>query len=421
MSHEALFLAGLGAVVFLAGVLLARLLGKTKAAFPAMALGAIAILNAFVLPLGAEDERWMTDFAAAKARASAEGKPMLVDAWARWCASCLELGKITFKDEAVMARLDAFVLVKVDMDAEANEALWEDFEIPGLPWVGFFDAAGKLQGKHTLNAYEAPEVFLARLDRVEGKGGVATTGSGDDGSIASRVASSGWLLTLLLIFVAGFGVSLTPCVYPLIPITMTVIGTRKTAGFGQRLALSLTFVGGLAVTYTSMGLIAGLTGAGLGTAMQSPYVTGSLGLLFALMALSYLDLFTLQLPGGLQDRLSSAGGAGFFGALVMGLVSGLIAAPCAGPVTVAVLAYIAETRDPLIGVALMLAFSLGLGLIFVVIGTSTELTKRLPRSGPWMDVLKLGFAVILFALGFYYVGLAFPAINAPFEWLAHLI
>ncbi len=417
MSHEALFLLGLGVFVFLVGAVLARLLGRAKAAFPVMAIGAVAILNAFVLPLEAEDERWMTDLSAAKALAKAEGKPMLVDAWARWCASCLELGKITFKDEAVLERLDAFVLVKVDMDDEANEALWEDYEIPGLPWVGFFDARGELQPKQTLNAYETPEAFLARIDRVEGKG----AGAKDDDSIASRVASSGWILTLLLIFVAGFGVSLTPCVYPLIPITMTVIGTRSSAGFGQRLALSLTFVGGLAVTYTAMGLVAGLTGAGLGTAMQSPYVTGSLGLLFALMALSYLDLFTLQLPGGLQDRLSSAGGAGFLGALVMGLVSGLIAAPCAGPVTVAILAYIAETRDPLIGVALMLAFSLGLGLIFVVIGTSTELTKRLPRSGPWMDVLKLGFAVILFALGFYYIGLAFPVINAPFEWVAQLI
>ena len=418
MSHEALLLLGLGAFVFFAGAVLARLLGKAKAAFPVMAIGAIAILNAFVLPLEAEDERWMTDLAAAKAKAKAEGKPMLVDAWARWCASCLELGKITFKNEAVLARLDAFVLVKVDMDADANEALWEDFEIPGLPWVGFFDEKGALQGKHTLNAYETPEVFLGRLDRVQGK---ASGAVGDDGSIASHVASSGWLLTLLLVFVAGFGVSLTPCVYPLIPITMTVIGTRTSAGFGQRLALSLTFVAGLAVTYTAMGLIAGLTGAGLGTAMQSPIVTGSLGLLFALMALSYLDLFTLQLPGGLQDRLSSAGGAGFVGASVMGLVSGLIAAPCAGPVTVAILAYIAETRDPVIGVALMLAFSMGLGLIFVVIGTSTELTKRLPRSGPWMDTLKLGFAVILFALGFYYIGLAFPIVNAPFEWVARLI
>jgi thiol:disulfide interchange protein len=420
MSHEALFLLGLGVFVFLAGVVLARLIGKAKAAFPVMAIGAIAILNAFVLPLEAEDDRWMTDLAAAQAKAKAEGKPMLVDAWARWCASCLELGKITFKDEAVLERLDAFVLVKVDMDAEANEALWEDFEIPGLPWVGFFDASGKLQPKHTLNAYETPEVFLARLDRVQGKGG-AELGKQLDSSIASRVASSGWLLTLLLIFVAGFGVSLTPCVYPLIPITMTVIGTRASAGFGQRLALSLTFVAGLAVTYTAMGLVAGLTGAGLGTAMQSPYVTGSLGILFALMALSYLDIFTLQLPGGLQDRLSGAGGSGFVGALVMGLVAGLIAAPCAGPVTVAILAYIAETRDPLIGVALMLAFSMGLGLIFVVIGTSTELTKRLPKSGPWMDILKLGFAVVLFALGFYYVSLAFPVINTPFEWAARLI
>ena len=145
-----------------------------------------------------------------------------------------------------------------------------------------------------------------------------------------------------------------------------------------------------------------------------------MGLLVAAMALSYLDLVTLQLPGSLQDRLSGVGGAGFAGALVLGLVSGLVAAPCAGPVTLAILAHIAKTRDPVMGAGLMLAFSLGLGLIFVVIGASTEMTKRLPRGGAWMDVLKLGFAVVLFALGVYYLGLAIPALNAPFEWAARL-
>jgi thiol:disulfide interchange protein DsbD len=282
--------------------------------------------------------------------------------------------------------------------------------------VGFLGVDGQLQKAHTLTGFESPAEFLARLDRVEGKAAVAPV----DESLAARMARSGLLLTLLFVFVAGLGVSLTPCVYPLIPITMSVIGTRRTSGMGQRLALSFTFVGGLALMYTALGLVAGLTGASLGAAMQNPWVTGAVGVLFAAMALSYLDVFTLQLPGGLQDRLSGVGGAGFAGALILGLVSGLVAAPCAGPVTLAILAHIAKTRDPVLGVGLMLAFSLGLGLIFVVIGTSTEVTRRLPKGGAWMDVLKLVFAVVLFTLGAYYLGLAIPALNAPFEWAARL-
>lgn len=409
-----MFLVLVGAAVLLVGVVLARLIRRPVLLFPLLAVGALALLDGVVLPLDAE-KGWLTSLEQARVQATRQGKPLVVDAWARWCAACLELGRITFPDDAVHARLEEFVRVKVDMDAPENQKLWDTYEIPGLPWVAFFGPDGTLKKEHTLGGFEEPPAFAARLDRVLGRAADAAPG---EVSLAARMASSGLLLTLLFVFVAGVGVSLTPCVYPLIPITMSVIGARKTSGLGQRLALSFTFVGGLALMYTGMGLVAGLTGAGLGTAMQNPWVTGAIGTLFAAMALSYLGLFTLQLPGGLQDRLSGAGGAGYAGALVLGLVSGLVAAPCAGPVTLAILAHIAKTRDPAIGVGLMLAFSLGLGLIFVVIGASTEVTRKLPRSGPWMDVLKLVFAVVLFALGCYYLGLAIPALNAPFEWVA---
>jgi thiol:disulfide interchange protein len=410
-----MFLILVGGVLLAVGVVLARVTRRPKALFPLLALGALAVLDGVVLPLD-EDPGWLTSLDQARAEAKATGKPLVVDCWARWCAACLELGKITFRDGDVRARLDGFVRVKLDMDAPENQKVWDDLGIAGLPFVGFLTPDGVLQKDHTLTGFEEPADFLSRLDRVQGK---AASGGGAE-SLAARMARSGLLLTLLFVFVAGVGVSLTPCVYPLIPITMSVIGTRRTSGLGQRLALSLTFVGGLALTYTALGLVAGLTGASLGAAMQNPWVTGAVGLLFAAMALSYLDLFTLQLPGGLQDRLSGVGSAGFVGALVLGLVSGLVAAPCAGPVTLAILAHIAKTREPVLGVGLMLAFSLGLGLIFVVIGTSTEVTRRLPRGGAWMDVLKLVFAVVLFGLGFYYLGLAIPALNAPFEWLARL-
>lgn len=407
------FLVLVGAALLAVGVVAARLTRRPKALFPLLALGAVALLDGIVLPLD-EDAGWLTRFPEARAEAARQGKPLVVDGWARWCAACLELGKITFRDEAVQARFEGFVRVKLDMDAPENQKLWDEYGIQGLPWVAFFGPDGQLRKEHTLGGFEEPPEFAARLDRVLGR---AASAPGSE-SLAERMARSGLLLTLLFVFVAGVGVSLTPCVYPLIPITMSVIGTRKTSGLGQRLALSFTFVGGLAVMYTGLGLVAGLTGAGLGTAMQNPWVTGAVGLLFAAMALSYLDLFTLQLPGGVQDRLAGAGGAGFAGALVLGLVSGLVAAPCAGPVTLAILAHIAKTRDPVLGVSLMLAFSLGLGLIFVIIGASTEVTRKLPKSGAWMDVLKLVFAVVLFALAFYYLGLAIPALNAPFEGLA---
>jgi thiol:disulfide interchange protein len=407
-----LLLIGIGAALAVGGVLAWRLSHHAWLGLPLLVLGGWAWVNAATLP--ADDSDWLTDFGQAQDLAKQQGKPLLVDGWAKWCTACLELSKVTFKDPAVRKRLESFVRVKLDMDQPANQPLWDQYSIPGLPWVAFFAPDGTYQAQHLLNSFEEPQAFATRLDRALGK----AAGAAEREDIAGRLARSGLLLTLLFVFLAGIGVSFTPCVYPIIPITLSVIGARATSGLRHRLALALTFVGGLAVTYTTLGLVAGFTGAGLGTAMQNPLVTGGIALLFMAMGLSYLDLFTLEMPLALQDRLSGKGGAGFAGALVTGLVSGLVAAPCAGPVTVAILAYIASTRDPALGLALMLAFSLGLGLLFVVLGTSTELTRRLPRGGSWMDGLKRVFAVVLVVVGLYYAGLALPLINAPWHWLA---
>ena len=153
--------------------------------------------------------------------------------------------------------------------------------------------------------------------------------------------SQGSLLAFGVAFVGGVATSLTPCVYPLIPITVSIFGARKAGSRGEAMRLSGLYVLGIAAMYSALGVGAALTGAAFGSVMQNPWVIGFVALVLAAMAASMFGAFELQLPASWQGRLNAVGGAGRAGAFAMGLVSGIIAAPCTGPVLTAALAFVA--------------------------------------------------------------------------------
>jgi len=237
-------------------------------------------------------------------------------------------------------------------------------------------------------------------------------------SLGSVTLGGFW--TVPLLFLAGVLTSLTPCVYPLIPITVSIFGARGASSRGRAAALSATYVGGIATMYSLLGVGAALSGRAFGTFMGNPWVAGGFALVMVAFALSMFGLFEIQLPAGLQQRLSGVSGAGFGSAFAMGLVAGVVAAPCTGPVLGAVLTWIASTRNAWAGFGLMFDYALGMGLLFFVLGT---FSVRLPRSGAWMEAVKtvLGVALLLVACTFVRPLLPrAPEVGAPAQSLAAL-
>jgi len=219
------------------------------------------------------------------------------------------------------------------------------------------------------------------------------------------VAPTGLFWVFLGVFAAGLGASLTPCVYPMIPITMAIIGA-KGGGKARGFMLSLSLVLGMAVTYTTLGVVAARTGAIAGALAQSPKFLIPVSVLFALFALSLFGVFEISLPQSLQARLQGSGGRkGLGGAFLMGLVLGPLSAPCVGPVIGTVLVAIGQDGRVLLGAAELFVFALGMGVLFMAVGV---FSAALPRSGNWLVKLKQGMGIVVLGFAAWNVRLVVP-------------
>jgi thiol:disulfide interchange protein DsbD len=218
-----------------------------------------------------------------------------------------------------------------------------------------------------------------------------------------NLLSQGYLFAFVTVFVGGFLTSLTPCVYPLISITVSLFGARdQQVTRGRAILLASSYVAGIAVTYTSLGVGFALTGRalGFGTFMTNPWVIVPLAIVFIAMAASMFGAFELNLPPSLATRLSAVGGKGFGGAFLMGLVGGIIAAPCTGPVLASVLAYVATTRSVALGGGLLFTYAMGMGVLFF---TVAAFASALPKSGAWMESVKSVFGVVMVVAALYFL------------------
>lgn len=224
-------------------------------------------------------------------------------------------------------------------------------------------------------------------------------------SMIEQQISKNLLWAFVLIFVFGFLTSLTPCVYPLIPITLAVIGARASQlSRGQAFSLSLVYVLGISATYSLLGVVAAKTGALFGQALSYQPVVMAFVILFVLMALSIYGYFEIRIPHFISQRLEKSGGnSGYAGAFTSGLIAGIVASPCVGPVLVGVLAYIAKTQNIVLGFWLLFTFAMGMGVLFLLIGTFSSSFKKLPRSGPWMDGVKFVLGTTMLGVALYYL------------------
>jgi len=235
-----------------------------------------------------------------------------------------------------------------------------------------------------------------------------TSGSGLSGmqqqlaDALQAAAAKSFVLVLLIAFLGGILASFTPCVYPMIPITVAVIGARG-VGRAKAFSLSLVYVLGIATLYSVLGLVASATQGMLGSTFNNPWVLLGISLLFLLLSLGMFGVYNFALPASINTRLSQVGGQSYAGVFVIGLVGGIIISPCTGPVVGSILLMIASGQLSLLqGFWVMFVFSLGVGVLFVVIGTFSESLQRLPQAGGWMTHVKnsFGFVMILAALYF---------------------
>ncbi|MEO0812568.1 MAG: cytochrome c biogenesis protein CcdA, partial [Myxococcota bacterium] len=236
-------------------------------------------------------------------------------------------------------------------------------------------------------------------------------------SLSNSLAGGHWAWAVLACFVGGFLTALTPCVYPLIPITVRYFGAMgPSVSRGKVLRNALVYVAGMGLLYTVLGTVFASLNLVFGSFLASPWVVAAVAVFCFAMGLSMLGAFTIQLPTSLNTRLARVGGQGAIGAFGMGLVSGLVAAPCTGPVLAVILAVIASSGQVAAGAAYMLFFSAGLGLPFLVLALASGQLQRVPRSGPWMELVKGVLATAMFVVALYFANLAFPVLGRGLGW-----
>lgn len=252
-----------------------------------------------------------------------------------------------------------------------------------------------------MNRFRQTLLFTALVTLAMLVPALAWAGDGSEtGKFEEILKTHGAFVAVLASFGFGFVASLTPCVYPMVPITVSIFGATEAKSRLRGAALSATFVLGIAALFTPMGVASALSGKLMGSALSNAFVVTGLALLFIALAASMFGAFELALPSGLTNRLSTVGGVGFKGAFVMGLVMGLIAAPCTGPFLTGMVTVIASTKNVALGSAALFSFSLGLGVLFFVAGA---FAVNLPKGGAWMMGIKWVSGVGLAYMAFSYL------------------
>lgn len=242
--------------------------------------------------------------------------------------------------------------------------------------------------------------------------------------IANSLANDNFFLIVLTFFGFGLLLAFTPCVFPMIPILSSIIvGQGEAVTTRQAFKLSLVYVLAMALTYTVVGIIAGLFGANLQVVFQNPWILASFSFVFILLSLSMFGFYELQLPASFQSKLAkmsnSQEGGTTAGVAIMGFLSALIVGPCVAAPLMGALIYIGQTGDAVLGGVALFALSMGMGAPLLVIGASAG--KLMPKAGEWMESVKAVFGVMLLAVAIWMLERVIPSAFAMLLWALLLI
>ena len=212
----------------------------------------------------------------------------------------------------------------------------------------------------------------------------------------------GYFIALGLAFVTGLLLSFSPCTYPMIPITVSIFAGQQRS-FGRGFLMSLLYVGSMAVVYGIMGLIVSLVGGVFGSWLASPAVVIGIAVVFVVFSLSMFGLYELQVPARLRNKLGRRSGGGIAATIALGIVAALVVSPCVGPFVAGILLYIATAGSPVIGFLVLFVFAIGLGTLYIIIGTFSSAMNALPGSGGWMEQVKKFFGFVLLLMAIYFL------------------
>jgi thiol:disulfide interchange protein DsbD len=225
-------------------------------------------------------------------------------------------------------------------------------------------------------------------------------------SDSEQLQEKGLLATVALSFLAGLALALTPCVYPMIPITVSVIGATATESRLSGLGRSLVYVLGISLMYAVLGLVAAATGRAFGTLLQHPAVYIGLAVIFVLLAGAMFDLFSIELFSTSANRLQQKvrGRAGLIGIMALGMLSGVALTPCSAPVIIAAMGYVLKTSNLAMGFLIFFSIAWGMGTPLVILGTFSGMISSMPKSGGWQETVKHVFGFGLIGAAVYFLG-----------------
>ncbi len=274
-------------------------------------------------------------------------------------------------------------------------------------------ASVSFQARAPANVAGAAGASVVPLSGDAARRAATTSAAGASRDFGDMLERNGILLVLLSIFVGGLALNLTPCVYPVIPLTVGFFGGQSAGSKGRQFGLAGLYVLGMATMYSILGVGAALSGKLFGSLLQNPWVLSAIAAALVAMALSMFGAWEIRMPTALMNRAGArAGAAGAFG---MGLFVGIVAAPCIGGFIVGLLAFVAARQDAFLGFLFFFTLSLGLGLPYLFLAAYSGRLSELPRAGEWMEGVKKIFGWVLLAMAAYFLRSVLPA---PFgKWL----
>ena len=379
------------------------------------------LLGAFTLMKPPLSFEWRKDHDAAFAEAKADNKLVFIDFWANWCQRCNEIERQTFGTKPFLKQLERYVPLKVDLTdpGEEEEAIMERYgagdNLPTFLLISPDGQRKKMLDPKALGKGDQTAAIVKQFKAFADGAGLKDK----KGAFAEALAE-GLLFALIAALLGGLATSLTPCVYPMIPLTVAVIGSSSQGSQRRAFRNSLVYVGGIAVCYSILGVVVASIGGQFGALFQSPYFLIAVAAMMLALAGHMLEVRKLGFLLKIQNKAGdvSGKGQGLGGLFLMGALAGFVFAPCVGPILLGVLTYIGETGDMVLGFLFMFVFAVGMGIPFIILGTFSGLVTK--RPGDWMIGVEAAFGAALVAAAMYFLVPVLPFLNEVFVLLGGL-